>query len=191
MKNITFQEKSAQNIYDSYLRRVRRTVSILSVSDREDLLMEFNSHIYEGLQQGTNEGEVATLLKITQQLGDPEEVLKPMVAERKLNQATKTFNPKHIFQAIFLNLKNGIQYTVFAILYICLFAFGFLTILKILYPNDTGLFLKDGKFAVLGVLKTSEPVEEVLGHWFIPTMFISALVLYIMLTLFLRMTKKK
>lgn len=192
MKNIEFTDKSAQKIYDSYFRRIRRTISVLAKSDKEDVLMEFNSHIYEGLQNATENGEVEKLLKITQGLGDPEEVLRPLVAEKKLQQATRTFNPMHIFQAIFLNIKSGIVYSIFAILYICLFGFGILMVFKILHPEDTGLFLKDGEFIALGRLSTTdENITEVLGNWFIPVMFFSALVLYIIITLILKATRKK
>jgi len=192
MKNIEFNDKSAQKIYDSYFRRIRRTISVLAKSDQEDVLMEFNSHIYEGLQNEGEGEEVGKLLKITQGLGDPEEVLKPLVAEKKLEQATRTFNPMHIFQAIFLNIKNGIIYSIFAILYICLFGFGILMYLKFMNPDNTGLFLKNGEFVVLGTLETSDPaITEVLGNWFAPIMFFSALVLYIIITIILKLTRKK
>jgi uncharacterized membrane protein len=192
MKNIEFNDKSAQKIYDSYFRRIRRTISVLAKNDREDVLMEFNSHIYEGLQNEGEGEEVEKLLKITQGLGDPEEVLKPLVAEKKLEQATRTFNPMHIFQAIFLNIKSGIIYSIFAILYICLFGFGILMYLKFKNPDQTGLFLIDGEFVALGTLRTSDTsVTEVLGNWFVPVMFFSALVLYIIITLILKLTRKK
>ncbi|WP_299617577.1 DUF1700 domain-containing protein [uncultured Tenacibaculum sp.] len=191
MKSIEFNDKSAQQIYDNYIRRIRRTAAVLSDDDKKDVLMEFNSHIYEGILNDSNTNEVEKLLKITQDLGDPEIVLKPLVAEKKLKQATRTFNPKHIFQAIFLNIKNGFVYSIFAILYILLLGFGFLMYLKIRYPDNTGLFLKDGEFVALGMLKTNENVTEVLGNWFIPSVFFSALVLYILLTILLRVTRKK
>lgn len=192
MKQIAFENKSAQKIYDSYFRRIRRTISVLSEADKQDVLMEFNSHIYEGLQNIEGDDEVDKLLKITQGLGDPEVVLKPLVAEKKLKQATTTFNPKHIFQAIFLNLKSGIKYSIFAILYLCLFSFGVLMIFKIINPENTGLFIKNGSFVALGTLKTTDTeVIEVLGDMFIPIMLLSALLLYILLTLGLKMTRKK
>lgn len=191
MKNIEFKDKSAQKIYDNYFGRIRRTISVLADNDKQDVLMEFNSHIYEGILNNSNTNEVEKILKITQDLGDPEVVLKPLVADKKLKQATRTFNPKHIFEAIFLNIKNGFVYSVFAILYILLLGFGILMYLKIRYPENTGLFLKDGEFVALGMLKTNENVTEVLGNWFIPAVFFSALTLYVLLTILLRTTRKR
>ncbi|WP_299677558.1 HAAS domain-containing protein [uncultured Tenacibaculum sp.] len=191
MKNIEFKDKSAQKIYDNYFGRIRRTISVLADNDKQDVLMEFNSHIYEGILNNSNTNEVEKILKITQDLGDPEVVLKPLVADKKLKQATRTFNPKHIFEAIFLNIKNGFVYSVFAILYILLLGFGILMYLKIRYPENTGLFLKDGEFVALGMLKTNENVTEILGNWFIPAVFFSALTLYVLLTILLRTTRKR
>jgi len=191
MKDIDFKNKSAQKIYDSYIRRMRRSITVLAKSDKEDILMEFNSHIYEGLQNTNKENQVEKILKITQRLGDPEVVLMPLIAEKKIEQATRTFNPKHIFQAILLNIRSGMIYTVFAILYICLFVFGIFMAIKIVHPEDTGLFLKDGEFIALGRLQSSENATEVLGDWFVPVMFFVALTLYFIFTIMLKITRKK
>ncbi len=191
MKAIEFKNKSAKKIYDSYIRRVRRTTKVLSNTDQEDILMEFNSHIYEALQQKGVDDEVADLLHITQELGDPEIVLKSLIAEKKLNQATKTFNPKHIVQAMFLNTKRGGVFFIFAALYLSLFSFIILIIFKIVNPDKTGLYFSDNKFVALGILDTNNPTTEVLGNWFIPVMLINLLFFYFLTTLLMKLTKKK
>lgn len=191
MKSIEFKDKSAKKIYDSYIRRINRTINVLSKNDKEDILMEFNSHIYEGLKRSEKPNEITALLQITHELGDPEDVLKSLVAEKKLNEATTTFNPKHILQAIFLNIKRSGIFIVFSLLYLSLFAFIVLIISEILAPEETGLFFKNEKFMVLGRLSTSENVNEVLGIWFIPLMVGSILLLYLMITLLMKLTRKK
>lgn len=191
MKNINFENKSAKKIYDSYIGRARKTLDVLSKQDREDIMMEINSHIYEGLEQSKGENEVEKIVRITHSLGNPEEFLKPVIAQKKLGEATRTYNPKHIFQAIYLNIRNGVLFSIFALLYLGLFGFLILIVLKIRYPNETGLFFNDGKFEVLGRLRTSENVEEVLGGFFIPAMFLMMLGLYLLITFLLRLSKKK
>ena len=99
MKQISFKQSASKRIYDDYMKRIRKTTSRLSKLDQEDILMEFNSHIFEGIQNSTAEFEIDSLLDITQKLGTPEEVLKPLIADKKLEQATKTFNPVHVFNA--------------------------------------------------------------------------------------------
>ncbi len=191
MKNINFENKSAKKIYESYIGRARKTLNVLSKQDRTDIMMEINSHIYEGLEQSIGENEVEKIIRITHSLGNPEEFLKPIIAQKKLGEATRTYNPKHIFQAIYLNIRNGVLFSVFALLYLGLIGFLILIISKIRYPQETGLFLNDGKFEALGRLRTTENVEEVLGDFFIPAMFLMMLGLYLLVTFLLRLSKKK
>ncbi|MDH7446092.1 HAAS signaling domain-containing protein [Aquimarina sp. 2201CG14-23] len=191
MKAIEFKNKSAKKIYDSYFRRIRRTIKVLSSNDQEDVLMEFNSHIYEALTHKNEDDEVTNLLEITQELGDPEIVLKSLVAEKKLNQATKTFNPKHIFQAITLNTKRSGVFFIFVILYLSLFLFVVLIISEIRYPEQTGLFFSGDEFVALGRLETQRDVTEVLGNWFIPIIASITLFFYLLTTLLMKLTKKK
>lgn len=191
MKKIKFQNKSAKSIYENYISRARRSISVLSEEDKKEILMEINSHIFEALGKKSAESEVDRLISITHGLGDPEEFLKPMVAQKKLGEATRTFNPKHIFQAIILNFRNGILYSLFALLYLCLAGFLFLMVSEILYPNETGLFVHEGKFQALGRLKTTEETTELLGDFFIPTMALSTIVLYLIITLLMRISRKK
>jgi|GEM_PF-3068138 len=59
MKKLQFEEKSAQKISDSYIRRVKRVTKILSKEDQKEILMEINSYIHEGMMVNKNKmGEV-------------------------------------------------------------------------------------------------------------------------------------
>ncbi len=191
MKRIDFKNTSAQKIYNDYFKRIERCSTVLSKEDRTDLIMEFNSHIYEGLQKNTAKDELEGLLNILENLGMPEEVLKPLIADKKLRQATKTFNPKHVFQAIKLNIKNGIVFGVFGLLYLFLFSTIFLFIAKIVLPNNTGLFYSNNEFQSFGFVRDYKGYNEVLGIWFIPLVLISTIILYLTITLLLRIWRKK
>lgn len=189
MKNIKFQHKASQKLYDNYIKRIKKQIAILPKEDQLDLLMEFNSHIFESSQKKKNTSETENLIDVLDKLGNPEEVLKSTVAEKKLVQATRTFNPVHIFKALVLNIANGVSYLFFSILYLFLLAFGFVIFQKIINPSKVGLFFEKGQFAVLG--KTSDPTAtEVLGNWFIPVMIICAVALYFMITLLLKLKQK-
>ena len=191
MKRIDFKNTSAQKIYNDYFKRIERCSTVLSKEDRTDLIMEFNSHIYEGLQKNKAEDELEGLLNILENLGMPEEVLKPLIADKKLRQATKTFNPKHVFQAIKLNIKNGIVFGFFGLLYLFLFSTIFLFIAKIVFPNNTGLFYNNNEFQSFGFVADYKGYNEVLGIWFIPLVLIFTIILYLTITLLLRIWRKK
>ncbi len=190
LKAIEFQEETTKRIYDNYMKRTQNAIRTLETADQRELLMEFNSHIYEGLQVRTQGTEVDQLLDILDKLGNPEETLKPIVADKKLEQATQSFNPLQVFRALVLNIGNGMSYIVFFILYILLFGFVYLIIAKIFNPSQVGLFLKDGSFHAYGSisqLSLSDPgITEQLGHWFIPVTIVLLMISYLIITTLLR-----
>lgn len=186
MKQLEFKQEAAQRIYDDYIKRTNRVISSLSNADQQDILLEFNSHIYESMQGSTLESEIDSLLDVLQKLGAPEEVLPQLVADKKLDQATRTFNPAHIFKALALNISNGISYTIFIILYLIL-GIGIFSIgAKIFYPDKVGFYLHKPGWSV-GIGENSG--TEVLGNWFIPVMLGAMLVLYIFITLMLKLIR--
>jgi uncharacterized membrane protein len=191
MKRITFKLNASQRIYNDYMDRVERCTTVLSKDDRIEMIMEINSHIYEGISRCNNENEVDVLLDITNKLGVPEEFLKPMVAKKKLTRAVNSFNPIDVFQAIYLNLKNGIIYSIFGILYLFLFSFAIIIIAKIIFPENTGLFYNKGSFSGFGFISETNGLNETLGYWIIPLSGLTALFLYFVITLLLRITRKQ
>ena len=203
MKRITFKNATAQKIYDDYFKRANRCISMLSANDQLDILMELNSHIYEATHEATAENEIDILVDTLQKLGDPEEILKPAVAYHKAQQAGRTFNPKHIVQALSLNIFNGAAYVIMGVVYLLILASGSLIVLKLLYPAHTGLFIGSNSFSTTGIFTGSgrfffgyspQPlvgVSEVLGNWFILTVIGLMLLFYFLNTLLFRLVKKR
>ena len=93
-----------------------RTTAGFASHDKEDIMMEFNSHIYETIQRNQRNPAMENLLNALESLGEPEEVLHTLIADKTLNKAIPTFNPISVFQAISLNLRNGFIYNIFALL---------------------------------------------------------------------------
>ena len=195
IEDIKFEQKASQRIYNDYMKRIKKATSSLSKIDQDDVYMEFNSHIYEAIHHKNETNEIDSLLDIIEKLGLPEEVLKPLVADKKLQQATKTFNPVHVFKALMLNLTNGVSYIFFFILYLFLFGFVFLIFAKIFNPSLVGLYMKKDSFSVfvLGIMNPEHQITnktyEVLGNWFIPVMLLSIVLFYFLITLLLKLKK--
>lgn len=191
IENIKFNEVASQRIYNDYMKRVIKATNALSTDNQNDIYMEINSHIYESLQNKKNENEIELILDIIERLGVPEEVLKPLVADKKLEQATKTFNPIHIFKALILNFTNGISYVIFFILYLLLFGFVFLIFAKIIYPTKVGMFAQNNKIIAMGYINIEEHqnVKEILGNWFIPFTIGCIFVFYFLITFLLTFKK--
>ncbi|MGO4913679.1 hypothetical protein [Leeuwenhoekiella sp. W20_SRS_FM14] len=187
-KQIVFENIEAQRIYANYIQTIKNVLKPLLAADREEVLMEFNSHIYEHLQQNKNVSEVKALLDVIDKLGAPEVVLKSLVADKMLDKATRSFNPLDVFKALVLNITNGISYIIFALLYLFLGTFIFLIFAKLL-NDDVGMYYKDNEFVALGFINNTATYTEVLGYWFIPVMLVAILVFYMLITLLLRLKK--
>ncbi len=192
MKRIIFNNPTAQRIYDDYIARVNRCIGILSTEDQRELLMEFNSHIYEATHNTPPENEVEVLMDTLDKLGAPEVVLQPAVAHKKVVQATRSFNPKHVVEAIYLNIFNGVGYFIWGLIYLLILAFGSLAIIKLIAPEHTGFFLNGGHYFVFGYTSNLPAgATEVLGDWFIVAVFALMCIFYFLNTLLFRLLKGK
>ncbi|WP_338793543.1 hypothetical protein [Bernardetia sp. MNP-M8] len=187
-KKIEFEDKNAQRIYDNYIKSLQNTLKPILESDQQDVLMEFNSHIYEHIQNNDSDSELSKLLNALDKLGSPEEVLKPLIADKLMEKATRSFNPLHILKALVFNFTNGISYIIFFLLYLSLGTFVFLIFAK-LFSNNVGLYFKDDKFQVVGFVKETADYQEVLGYWFIPIMILLTVIFYFIITLLLKFKK--
>lgn len=191
-KKIQFKNADSQKIYENYLKQIQSAIKKLNQEDQNDILMEMNSHIYESMSKNEDENdELKNLINTLDKIGIPNDVLKPLVAEKKLNQATKTFNPIHIFEALILNFSYGIIYFIFFILYLFLFSFVVLIFAKLLYPNNVGFFYKKGEIFQYGGFIENEKLQnyEILGNWFIPVTILLAILFYFLITLLLKLKK--
>jgi len=172
------------------MTRVEKSIGSLSKEDRAELLMELNSHIYEGTAGCSASNEIEVLLDVIGKLGAPEEFLKPLVAGKKLDQAVHSFNPGDVFHAIRLNLRYGFSFVIFGLLYLFLFSFVIIAILKIVSPSHTGLFFSGKSFVGFGYVTDAAGLTEKLGYWIIPMALLSASLLYICITLLLRVLRR-
>jgi uncharacterized membrane protein len=189
MKLIEFTDTNAKRIYSDYIDRSKRVLRILSENDREDCLMELNSYIYEYLQNHRAEDETTALLNILERLGAPEITLKEVAAARKIDQAVKTFNLRHLIEALLLNLRNGVVYVILFILTLLLLCFPVLIVMELLYPDRTGLFIGEDAF-FFGAQSGASAHREVLGHAFIPVVVLLGAASYFLIIFLLKLVKK-
>lgn len=193
-KEIAFQNQNSKRIYLDYITRIQQVVKTLHKDNQQEVLLEINSHIYESLmsQSETGQEEVTRLLDILEKLGQPEVFLKSLVAEKKLEEATRSFNPLQVMKALALNIGNGISYVIFAVLYLLLFGFLFLIIAKLADPQNVGFFYRTPDVCILGYYRDSgvnHGEYEQLGNWFIPVMLLLTVIFYLLITLLLRLKR--
>ncbi|MCU0326508.1 MAG: hypothetical protein MUF45_14850 [Spirosomaceae bacterium] len=123
-------------------------------------------------------------------MGSPEETLKEVVATKKIEQAVKTYNIKHLLVALFLNLSNGVVYVFLFILTLLLVCFPVLIVLEILYPDQTGLFVGSRTF-FFGMIALRPGIHEVLGNAFIPVVLTLGVIFYFFIIFLLKFIKHK
>jgi hypothetical protein len=202
MKAIPFANPSTQRVYNDYIQRCRRVTAILSAKDSEEVLLEINSHIYEYLCANNATDQLEALLNVLERIGPPEETLKEIVALKKIGEATRTFNPKHLIQALALNLTNGVIYIIISALFLFEITFPTLIVLKLIFPGRVGLFIfHNGRFlfgywnkALSGGIRVGSfnpaNATEILGGWFIPVSLLLAALIYIGIILLLKTVRK-
>lgn len=191
-QSIQFNQATTQKIYDNYIQQIEEIVDTLPAAEQLDILMEINSYIYEGMRDCDSRNELNHLQHIISNFGDLPSVLMPIVAERKLEQATTTFNPLHVFKAIALNIQNGIFFIFISILYIGLGFFGIAILAKLFSPEAIGMYYKpDAYFVLAGVPGdvVNQQEYELLGDWYIPIMLFAMFSFYVLITWILRFEK--
>ncbi len=190
-----FSDKVAARIWNQYFRRVNRFSKTLDKDQQEELQLEIQDHLYESFKQETGESEAVRLLNAIDKIGDPEEYIKPMVADRLLSSASRTLNPKTILKGLYYYLFGSIKRFFvslsFSIGYLMVITFGIMAILKPFFPNNVGVFLDKDGIPNIGIIGDSSRLQtDVLGYWIIPIGIFVSLLLYLGLTKKLKILKR-
>lgn len=163
----------------------------LSKGGQQEIVMEIESHMYESLQKTSSESEIDALLATLEKLGEPEDFLVEMVADRKMEEAAESGNPLHLLQAFRMNIGKGIGHVLLAILYFFTFIFSLLIPLKLIFPHNVGYFKQANDFVFFGYLSDHEASMEILGWWFIPLVMGVVVLLYFSIVSLLRLLVKR
>jgi hypothetical protein len=192
-----FSDETARKIWNQYFRRISRLAAVLPAEQQDDLKKEIQDHLYESFNQEGGDKEAERLLNVIEKIGEPEQYIKPMVADRLLHSASRTFNPvmiiKGLYYNMFGNLKQFFLTLAFSFGYLMAFFFGLLAVLEIFFPHNVGIFLsRDGVPAVGVIMNEPEYVKaDVLGYWSIVIEIVLSFLLFFALTRKLKVIKKK
>jgi len=185
MEKITFEDGHARKIYADYLSAISTALGGTDRSLRESILMEVNSHIFEALSTG-NASELENTRRAISELGRPEDYLKDLAAEKRLDEALKAYNPIGILKLIYYFAKSTLKYSVCFVVYLFILAMPFLFFAKIFFPERTGLFYRGDKVVGFGFWRDVEGLTEVLNLWFYPGVILMMVMLYFAFTAVLR-----
>ncbi|MCP4901004.1 MAG: hypothetical protein GY906_28885 [bacterium] len=187
-------EAESVRIWRQFFDRVHTLTRRLPQAERDDIRLEIASHLSDSVEQQDSSNETDRLRLAIGKLGDPEEFVRPMVADRLLTVGGRSMNPRAIAVAVYYSLYGGIRTTVLAIVvglgYALSFTFAAMALGKILFPGHVGLFLNDdGPFILGGTLHPEAVTPEVLGWWIVPLATMTSIILYVGLSKALRLLK--
>lgn len=189
-KNL-FKDTNAETLWDNYFSRVSKQLIPLGRAEAEEITAEIKSHLWQGFEEMYNGDEVNALLSAIEKLGEPEDFLRRSVAEILIESGTRRFSVISIMKGLIINigtgLKNLILSFMFFIGYLFVFAFGLLSFVKIIYPENVGFYIWDNGRVVAGFISDADFADELLGYWIIPLMLILSVLLYVLLTRLLRL----
>lgn len=192
---MTFDPKlsdpNAARIWRDYFARVETMLQPLDADQRLETVRELKSHVFEHLQQLEGQNEVSNLLDAIEKLGQPEEFLKPVVAGKLLDAATRSYNPRKLFSGLMykrrLSLGHAVLSLLFAIGYFFLFLFLLIAVFKIPFPDSVGLFQSGPGDYVLGIPGNTTGMTDLLGLWTVPVALLITGILYVGLTKLLQL----
>jgi uncharacterized membrane protein len=91
-------------IAGDYLERVKARLGPVPAPERDEFLREIESHVYEAYQQTPGEDDVARILAVLRNLGDPAEVVADRLPAAMLRSGSKRNLPTYILGGLFLAL---------------------------------------------------------------------------------------
>lgn len=76
-------------IVDNYLERLKKGLAGIPAKDRDELVREINSHIYESFRGDPTPDEVSRILKVLDKLGEPAAVISARMPEAMVTLGKK------------------------------------------------------------------------------------------------------
>lgn len=173
----------ARRLLAAYFAKVDRALAPLARVEADAVRLELETHILDAMA-GTPAGEVDARAAL-EQLGDPDEFLPQLVADRLRARAGRTFGPLDVLAAIGRTAVTGIRGLVTALVmsfgYIVATVLIFLGIMKLTTNQDVGVFRLSTGQLFIGADSNVDGVD-LLGVWFAPLAIVAGLVLYLAIT---------
>ncbi len=93
-----------EKIVDNYLGKLRNNLAGFPEKDREELVREIHSHIYESYRLDPTENEVERILKVMDKLGEPADVVSARVSPAMVTMGKKKKLPFYILAGTLIAL---------------------------------------------------------------------------------------
>jgi uncharacterized membrane protein len=92
----------AAQVVDNYLARLSKGLKGFPAKDREELVKEIHSHIYESFRNDPTENDVDRILKVLDKLGEPADVIAARLPEAMVTLGKKKKLPFYILAGVLI-----------------------------------------------------------------------------------------
>ena len=89
-------------IVSDYLERLKSQLRLVPIREQNEFLREIESHIYEAYQQTPGEDDVARILAVLRNLGEPAEVVSDRLSGTMVRSGTKRNLPLYVVGGILI-----------------------------------------------------------------------------------------
>lgn len=173
-------DAAARAAFADYFAKVDRLLAPLPDSDAADVRRELELHALDAVAAGESAKDAL------ERLGEPEDFLPDLVAEKLRSRAAQSFLPGHVFRALAISASTSVTGFLLSSLAGLGYAIALLALLMgvmhLIDPASAGIYrMPDGQ-TLIGFGKSPEDVD-MLGNWFSPVAFAVAAGLYLILTL--------
>lgn len=181
-----FDDPAMIKLWNAYFSDFDRLSAPLGDEGRE-LRTDLEQHVLESIGAQTATGDPAQQLKAAlERLGRPIDYLHPVLGERYIARATRTYSPVAVWKGLLHTTLAGggrlLAASLFGLGYLFIAVFVIIALSKPFWPDNVGLFrAPDGKIAA-GILAGTAGYQEVLGWWSVPVALSLAMLIYLLLT---------
>jgi len=181
-------DANARAAFAAYFAKVDRALAALPRAEAEEIKRELEQHALDAVAESDAQTALA-------QLGDPDDFLADLVADKLRERAARTFSPADVASALVRNAGAGLAglalSTLVGIGYVVAAFAVLMGVSKLLNPNAAGIYrLPDGRIFI-GAGETLGGAD-IIGIWFSPLAIAVGVLIYVALTwAFGRVTLRK
>ncbi len=172
-------DANARAAFAAYFAKVDRALAALPRTEAEEIKRELEQHALDAVSEA---GDAQTALA---QLGDPDDFLSDLVADKLRQRAAHTFSPLDVATALARNAGAGLAglavSTLVGVGYVIAALAILMGVAKLIDPNAAGIYrLPDGR-TFIGFGETLGGAD-IMGMWFSPLAIAAGALLYFALT---------
>ena len=91
-------------IVANYMTRLKNQLKGFPEKDKDELVKEIHSHIYESYKSDSTEDEIERILNVLEKLGEPSEVASTRMSESMVDMGKKKNLPMYILAGVLIGL---------------------------------------------------------------------------------------